>query len=73
MCKGRAANATDAGYSTRTQHRQMMGRVIGFQVARHERATDYSVMYKSANAAAKVTAKAIPHALTADRAPGMRG
>jgi hypothetical protein len=51
----------------------MMGRVIGFQVVRHERATDYSVMHKSANAAAKVTAKTIPHALTAGRAPGMRG
>jgi hypothetical protein len=73
VCKGRAANATDAGYSTRTRHRQMMGRVIGFEVVRYERATDYSVMHRSANAAAKVTAKAIPHALTADRAPGMRG
>ena len=51
----------------------MMGRVIGFQVARHERATDYSVMHKSANAAAKVTAKAISQTLrtTTDRAPVM--
>ena len=51
----------------------MTGRVIGFEVSRYERATDYSVMHRIANAAAKVTAKAIPHALTADRAPGMRG
>ena len=50
----------------------MMGRVIGFEVVRYVRATDYSVMHRSANAAARVTAKAIPQALTADREPGMR-
>jgi hypothetical protein len=71
-CAGQQRHQT-AGYSTRTRHRQMMGRVIGFQVARHERATKYSVMHKSANAPAKVTAKVIPHALTVDRALGMRG
>jgi hypothetical protein len=71
--KAAAPTQQTPGYSTRTQHRQMMGRVIGFEVVRYERATDYSVMHRSANAAAKVTAKAIPQALTADRAPGMRG
>ena len=35
----------------------MTGRVIGFEVFFSEAAGDYSVMHRSANAAAKVTAK----------------
>ena len=51
----------------------MTGRVIGSEVFFFEGAVDYSVMHKSANAAAKVTAKAISQTLrtTTDRAPVM--
>ncbi len=49
----------------------MTGRVIGFEVIFFEWAGDYSVMHKNANAAAKVTAKAVPHALMTGRAPVM--
>jgi len=57
----RAAPATQQspGYSTRTRHRQMTGRVIGSETVRDERSTDYSVMHRNANAAAKVTAKTL--------------
>lgn len=40
----------------------MTGRVIGFEVFFFEGDGDYSVMHKNANAAAKVTAKAISQA-----------
>ena len=71
----RAAPATQQspGYSTRTRHRQMTGRVIGSEAVRYEMSTDYSVMHRNANAAGKVTAKTLPHALTAARASGMHG
>jgi hypothetical protein len=71
----RAAPATQQspGYSTRTRHRQMTGRVIGSEAVRYEMSTDYSVMHRNANAAGKVTAKTLPYALTAARASGMHG
>jgi hypothetical protein len=66
-------DAQTPGYATRTRHRQMTGRVIGSEAVRYEMSTDYSVMHRNANAAGKVTAKTLPHALTADRASGMHG
>ena len=69
--KSRTADAQMPGYTTRTRHRQMTGRVIGSQVMRYERVANYSVMHKSVNTAGKVTAKTLLHSPTNDRASGM--